>query len=421
MIIIIPSCIEWLWKVSLLSLSRLSMVKSLYLSYLYRLHRICNGFFANYIALHCHYINLHYSSPEQLQTGTYCKAFSRFWTRIISQIAYDTICRKLSLPAKKQHTKKNIYLGNWGNGEGTRVWTEIEKIAREWKNEKELERERSLKRKWQENEKMAREWESGERMRKWRGNRIMERGRENGEKISLHFLSLHFLSLSIFSFSLHFLSNFSLALYFISIFLLARHFPAGRLPQVLPPCTALIFSDCFILTISESHLILHCLAHWRIFALSHLHIASCTSGLLWLFVIWHCIGTHVPQSASKWTLLLFRHCHLNHPFITGRKSLAQAEKVLHLLKKSLARAVQVSSADKHRYCGSTHSVSLPSTYSLSCSIGRSGWGRKIKNTSKNVWALNIVMALAVQMVISSASTPTYSPHCIALQIKSVSC
>ena len=90
MIIIIPSCIEWLWKVSLLSFSRLSMVKSLYLSYLYRLHRICNGFFANYIALHCHYINLHYSSPEQLQTGTYCKAFSRFWTRIISQIAYDT-------------------------------------------------------------------------------------------------------------------------------------------------------------------------------------------------------------------------------------------------------------------------------------------------------------------------------------------
>ena len=162
MIIIIPSCIEWLWKVSLLSLSRLSMVKSLYLSYLYRLHRICNGFFANYIALHCHYINLHYSSPEQLQTGTYCKAFSRFWTRIISQIAYDTICRKLSLPAKKQHTKKNIYLGNWGNGEGTRVWTEIEKIAREWKNEKELERERSLKRKWQENEKVAREWENGE-------------------------------------------------------------------------------------------------------------------------------------------------------------------------------------------------------------------------------------------------------------------
>ena len=88
MIIIIPSCIEWLWKVSLLSLSRLSMVKSLYLSYLYRLHRICNGFFANYIALHCHYINLHYSSPEQLQTGTYCKAFSRFWTRIISQIYF---------------------------------------------------------------------------------------------------------------------------------------------------------------------------------------------------------------------------------------------------------------------------------------------------------------------------------------------
>ena len=137
MIIIIPSCIEWLWKVSLLSLSRLSMVKSLYLSYLYRLHRICNGFFANYIALHCHYINLHYSSPEQLQTGTYCKAFSRFWTRIISQIAYDTICRKLSLPAKKQHTKKKHLF-------------------------------RQL-RKWRGNESMDRDRENRERMKKWKG------------------------------------------------------------------------------------------------------------------------------------------------------------------------------------------------------------------------------------------------------------
>ena len=173
---------------------------------------------------------------------------------------------------------------------------------------------------------MAREWESGERMRKWRGNRIMERGRENGEKISLHFLSLHFLSLSIFSFSLHFLSNFSLALYFISIFLLVRHFLAGRLPQVLPPCTALIFSDCFILTILESHLILHCLAHWRI-----LHYHICTLPLAHQAYS-GCLLSDIALARTCPSLLPSGHFYFFVIVIWIIPSL-QAEKALHRLKK----------------------------------------------------------------------------------------
>ena len=327
MIIIIPSCIEWLWKVSLLSLSRLSMVKSLYLSYLYRLHRICNGFFANYIALHCHYINLHYSSPEQLQTGTYCKAFSRFWTRIISQIAYDTICRKLSLPAKKQHTKKNIYLGNWGNGEGTRVWTEIEKIAREWKNEKELERERSLKRKWQENEKMAREWESGERMRKWRGNRIMERGRENGEKISLHFLSLHFL---IFSpFPLQFLARSLFHLHFLASSPFSRRPPAASFATLHSFNLLWLFHSH---NIGEpSYITLPCtLAHFCIITFAHclLHIRP-TLVVCYLTLHWHARAPVCFQvDTSTFSSLSFEsslHYRPKKP-CTGWKSFTLAEK-----------------------------------------------------------------------------------------------